>query len=148
MACRQDRHGLHHLAFYHAVAGGVASCGDSSRWTEIAIALSIIYVALENFVTRKIDGRWRDTFFFGFVHGFGFASGLIEMGVPQRAIVPALASFNIGVEVGQIGVVLIVVPLLVLIDKRFFHGKRDLRLVQVCSAAVACAGVYWLFFPM
>jgi hydrogenase/urease accessory protein HupE len=119
-----------------------------SRWTEVAIALSIIYVALENFVTRKVDGRWRDTFLFGFVHGFGFASGLIEMGVPQRAIVPALASFNIGVEVGQIGVVLIVVPLLVLIDKRFFHGERNLRLVQVCSAAVACAGVYWLFFPM
>lgn len=119
-----------------------------SRWTEIAIALSIIYVALENFVTRKVEGRWRDTFLFGFVHGFGFASGLIEMGVPQRAIVPALASFNIGVEIGQIGVVLIVVPLLVLIDKRFFHGERNLRLVQICSAAVACAGVYWLFFPM
>jgi hydrogenase/urease accessory protein HupE len=119
-----------------------------TRWTEIAIAMSIIYVAAENFFTRKVDGRWRDTFFFGFVHGFGFASGLIEMGVPQRAIVPALASFNLGVEVGQIGVVLIVVPLLVLIDKRFFHGERNLRLVQVCSAAVACAGVYWLFFPM
>lgn len=119
-----------------------------SRWIEVAIALSIIYVALENFVTRKVDGRWRDTFFFGFVHGFGFASGLIEMGVPQRAIVPALASFNIGVEVGQIGVVLVVVPSLVLIDKSFFHGERNLRLVQICSAAVACAGVYWLFFPM
>lgn len=119
-----------------------------SRWTEIAIALSIIYVAIENFFTRKVDGRWRDTFFFGFVHGFGFASGLIEMGVPQRAIVPALASFNIGVEIGQIGVVLVVVPLLVLIDKSFFNGERNLRLVQFCSAAVACAGVYWLFFPM
>jgi hydrogenase/urease accessory protein HupE len=119
-----------------------------SRWTEFAIALSIIYVALENFFTRKVEGRWRDTFFFGFVHGFGFASGLIEMGVPQRAIVPALASFNIGVEVGQIGVVLIVVPLLVLIDRLFFKGERNPRLVQICSAAVAAAGVYWLFFPM
>jgi hydrogenase/urease accessory protein HupE len=119
-----------------------------SRWTEIAIALSIVYVALENFFTHKVDGRWRDTFFFGFVHGFGFASGLIEMGVPQRAIVPALASFNIGVEVGQIGVVLIVVPALVLIDKLFFKGERDPRLVQTCSAAVAVAGVYWLLFPM
>lgn len=119
-----------------------------SRWTEVAIALSIIYVAVENFFTRKVDGRWRDTFFFGFVHGFGFASGLTEMGVPQRAIVPALASFNLGVEVGQIGVVLIVVPLLVLIDRLFFRGERNLRLVQLCSAIVACAGAYWLFFPM
>lgn len=119
-----------------------------SRWTELAIALSIVYVALENFVTRKVDGRWRDTFFFGFVHGFGFASGLAEMGVPQRAIVPALAGFNLGVEAGQIGVVLIVVPLLVMIDRRFCQGRRSARLVYACSGAVACAGVYWLFFPM
>lgn len=119
-----------------------------SRWTEIAIALSIIYVAIENFFTRKVDGRWRDTLFFGFVHGFGFASGLIEMGVPQRAIVPALASFNIGVEVGQIGVVLLVLPLLVLIDKLFFNRERNLRFVQICSGVIACLGAYWLFFPM
>jgi hydrogenase/urease accessory protein HupE len=119
-----------------------------SRWTEAAIALSIVYVALENFFSRKVDGRWRDTFFFGFVHGFGFASGLIEMGVPQRAIVPALASFNIGVEAGQIGVVLIVLPLLRLIDKFFFGGERDPRFVKICSGAIACAGAYWLFYPM
>jgi hydrogenase/urease accessory protein HupE len=118
-----------------------------SRLTEAAIALSIIYVALENFITRKVEGRWRDTFFFGFVHGFGFASGLTEMGVPQRAIVPALASFNLGVEVGQIGVVLVVVPLLVLIDKMFFKGRRNLRLVQFCSGVIACFGAYWLFVP-
>ncbi|WP_457799008.1 HupE/UreJ family protein [Methylocystis sp. S23] len=118
-----------------------------SSWTEAAIALSIIYVAIENFFTRKVDGRWRDTFFFGFVHGFGFASGLIEMGVPQRAIVPALASFNLGVEVGQIGVVMAVIPLLVLIDRKFFNGQRNPRLVQICSGIIACLGAYWLFAP-
>ncbi|MCC3246479.1 HupE/UreJ family protein [Methylocystis sp. WRRC1] len=118
-----------------------------SAWTETAIALSIIYVAIENFFTRKVEGRWRDTFLFGFVHGFGFASGLTEMGVPQRAIVPALASFNLGVEVGQIGVVMVVVPLLVLIDRLFFNGQRNLRLVQICSGVIACFGAYWLFAP-
>jgi hydrogenase/urease accessory protein HupE len=116
-----------------------------SAWTEIAIALSIIYVALENFFTRKVDGRWRDTFLFGFIHGFGFASGLIELGVPQRAIVPALASFNVGVEIGQIGVVMVVIPLLVFIDKSFTKGERSPRLVQVCSGIIACFGAYWLF---
>ncbi|MGD9545461.1 MAG: HupE/UreJ family protein [Methylocystis sp.] len=115
-----------------------------SRWVEIAIALSIIYVAVENFFTRRVDNRWRDTFAFGFIHGFGFASGLIELGVPQRAIVPALASFNIGVELGQIGVVLIVLPLLLLIDKECTHGERSPLLVQVCSAIIACFGAYWL----
>lgn len=116
-----------------------------SRWVEIAIALSIIYVAVENFFTRKVDGRWRDTFAFGFIHGFGFASGLIELGVPQRAIVPALASFNIGVEVGQIGVVLIVLPLLLIIDKFLTHGRRSPLLVQLCSGIIACFGAYWLY---
>ncbi|MFO1124715.1 MAG: HupE/UreJ family protein [Methylocystis sp.] len=115
-----------------------------SSWVEIAIALSIIYVAVENFFTRKVDGRWRDTFAFGFIHGFGFASGLIELGVPQRAIVPALASFNIGVEVGQIGVVMIVLPLLLLLDKTFSHGQRSPLVVLVCSAIIACFGAYWL----
>jgi hydrogenase/urease accessory protein HupE len=115
-----------------------------SQWTEVAIALSIIYVAIENFFSRKVDGRWRDTFFFGFIHGFGFASGLIELGVPQRAIVPALASFNIGVEIGQIGVVMVVIPLLVLIDKKFCNGKRSPRVVYPCSTIIAGFGLYWL----
>ena len=115
-----------------------------SAWTEVAIALSIIYVAVENFFTRKVEGRWRDTFIFGFIHGFGFASGLIELGVPQRAIVPALASFNIGVEVGQIGVVMVVIPLLVLIDKQFFNGERSPRVVYPCSTIIAGFGAYWL----
>lgn len=114
-----------------------------NSWTDIVIALSIIYVALENFFVRKVDSRWRDTFLFGFIHGFGFASGLIEIGVPQRAIVPALASFNIGVEIGQIGVVLLVLPALSLVDRYFFKGERNLRFVQICSAIVACFGAYW-----
>jgi hydrogenase/urease accessory protein HupE len=119
-----------------------------SAWTEIAIALSIIYVALENFFTRKMASRWRDTFVFGFVHGFGFASGLTELGVPQRAIVPALASFNLGVEAGQIGVVLIVIPMFVLIDKKLSNGERSPRLVGFFSAVVACFGAYWLLLRL
>lgn len=115
-----------------------------SFWVEIAIALSIIYVAVENFFTRKTEGRWRDTFAFGFIHGFGFASGLIELGVPQRAIVPALASFNLGVEAGQIGVVLVVLPLLMATDKVFNKGERSPRLVYACSAIIAALGTYWL----
>ncbi len=115
-----------------------------SFWVEIAIALSIIYVAVENFFSREVDTRWRDTFLFGFIHGFGFASGLIELGIPQRAVLPALASFNIGVEIGQIGVVLVVIPLLVTIDKFSNHGKRSPKLVYACSTVIALFGVYWL----
>jgi hydrogenase/urease accessory protein HupE len=115
-----------------------------ANWVEFAVAASIIYVALENFFTRRADGRWKDTFAFGFIHGFGFASGLIELGVPQRALVPALASFNIGVEVGQVGVVLIAMPLLLIIDQYITNGARSAKLVYVLSAGIALLGVYWI----
>jgi hydrogenase/urease accessory protein HupE len=114
-----------------------------TKLTESAIAFSIIYVAVENFFSRKTDTRWRDTFFFGFVHGFGFASGLKELNVQQQTIVPALASFNIGVEIGQIAIVLALLPVLLFIDKQT-GGKRSEKLVYVVSAAIALAGVYWL----
>jgi HupE / UreJ protein len=77
---------------------------------EPAIAASIIYVAAENFVSRDIDKRWRDTFGFGLIHGFAFASALQEFGLPRNALVPALALFNLGVEIGQIAIVSLLVP--------------------------------------
>jgi hydrogenase/urease accessory protein HupE len=111
--------------------------------TESAIAASIIYVAVENYFSRDTDKRWRDTFFFGFIHGFGFASGLKELNVQQQTIVPALASFNIGVEIGQIAIVLLLMPILLFID-RWTGGKRDEKLVYGLSALIALAGTYWL----
>ena len=111
--------------------------------TESAIAASIIFVALENFFSKDIDKRWIVTFFFGFIHGFGFASGLKELSVQQSTIVPALASFNIGVELGQIGIVLIILPILLYID-RHTQGKRHKALVYAASTIIALFGVYWL----
>lgn len=131
----------------HSVTLSMAVLGVAaipSYYTEAAIAASIIYVAAENFFSRKVDKRWRDTFLFGFVHGFGFASGLMELGVPQYAIVPALASFNVGVEIGQIAIVGLVIPLLVLVDDKINKGKRDRRLVYAGSAFTGMAGAYWL----
>lgn len=114
------------------------------KWVEIAIAASIIYVALENLFSRSVVGKWKDTFAFGFIHGFGFASGLMEMNVPQRAIVPVLASFNIGVEAGQVGVVLAVTPLLLMFDRYFTKGQRSGIIVYALSGLIALTGVYWL----
>jgi hydrogenase/urease accessory protein HupE len=114
-----------------------------SQLTEALIAASIIFVAVENFYSRDVDNRWRNTFLFGFIHGFGFASALTEMGVSQSSVVPALAAFNIGVEVGQIAIVCAVMPILFFIDRRT-GGKRDAKLVYVVSALIALAGVYWL----
>jgi hypothetical protein len=112
-------------------------------WTESLIAASIIFVAVENFFSRAVDRRWRVTFLFGFIHGFGFASALTEMGVPQNAVVPALASFNIGVEIGQIVIVLTLIPMMLGVDT-MTKGKRNPKFVYAVSSAVALFGAYWL----
>jgi hydrogenase/urease accessory protein HupE len=117
---------------------------------EPAIAASIVYVAAENFFSHDVQKRWRDTFGFGLVHGFGFASALQEFGIPKSALVPALASFNIGVEIGQIAIVAAVVPLLVAFD-RVAGGRvpigsapgRPQVAVYVLSAVIVGLGSYW-----
>jgi hydrogenase/urease accessory protein HupE len=114
---------------------------------EPAIAASIVYVALENFFTCNIDGRWRVTFAFGLVHGFGFASALREIGLPTNAIAPALAAFNIGVEIGQVAIVSIVVPALIALDRLMAVDRtkpsRAAILVYALSALIGVIGSYW-----
>jgi hydrogenase/urease accessory protein HupE len=118
-----------------------------SAIVEPAIAASIVYVALENFFTRNIDGRWRITFAFGLVHGFGFAGALREIGLPTNAVVTALAAFNIGVEVGQVAIVSIVVPTLIVLDRLMAVDRtkpvRAASLVYALSAVITVLGSYW-----
>ena len=116
-----------------------------SAIVEPAIAASIVYVAAENFFSRDIDKRWRITFLFGLVHGLGFAGALREFGLPQSALVPALVSFNIGVEIGQIGIVSIALPTLLGLDRLFAvaGARRATRLVYVVSGIIAGLGCYW-----
>jgi hydrogenase/urease accessory protein HupE len=116
---------------------------------EPAIAASIVFVALENFFSRDIDGRWRVTFAFGLVHGFGFADALRQFGLPANAVATALAAFNIGVEIGQVAIVSIVVPALIVIDRltasRQGEPARAGPLVYTLSALITVLGSYWLF---
>ena len=115
---------------------------------EPAIAASIVFVALENFFSRDIDRRWRITFVFGLVHGFGFASALREVGLPANAIVTALAAFNVGVEIGQVAIVSIVVPTLIALDHLAATNRatpvRAAALVYALSALIGLLGSYWL----
>jgi hydrogenase/urease accessory protein HupE len=117
---------------------------------EPAIAASIVYVAAENFLSRDIDNRWRDTFCFGLIHGFGFASALQEFGLPRSALIPALASFNLGVEIGQIAIVCLVVPALLGMDRLLANGNaraalpaRSAPAVYAISAVIIGLGSYW-----
>jgi hydrogenase/urease accessory protein HupE len=119
-----------------------------SAIVEPAIAASIVFVAVENFFSRNVDGRWKVTFAFGLIHGFGFAGALQEMGLPANAVVPALAAFNIGVEIGQVAIVSIVVPALILLDRLFAVDRtkpvRAAALVYTLSALISVLGSYWL----
>jgi len=110
---------------------------------EPMIAVSIVYVGLENIFRRDIQRRWLLTFAFGLIHGFGFASVLRELGIGGQgsgAIVPLL-SFNLGVEAGQIAIAAVVLPL---IWKLRQQAKFVIRYVPACSVLVAIAGGYWL----
>jgi len=119
-----------------------------SRIVEPAIAASIVFVAVENFFSRAIDKRWRVAFLFGLIQGFGFAGALREIGLPPNAVVPALAAFNIGVEIGQVAIVAIVLPVLGLVDRMLASDRtkpvRAARLVYAVSAMISLLGGYWL----
>jgi len=110
---------------------------------EPLIAASIIYVGLENVLRREIERRWLLTFAFGLVHGFGFASALKELGVGAgvKAVAPLL-SFNLGVEIGQIAVAALVLPLIWKLRQR---PQFVIHYAPACSILVALAGGYWLW---
>jgi len=118
---------------------------------EPAIALSIVFVGADNLV--RGDGRdlraWV-ALTFGLVHGFGFANVLREFGLPREALGWSLFSFNFGVEIGQLMVVLLVSSLLVAIRRR--NQIWGARVAFAGSIVVIAAGTYWfvqrVFFPV
>lgn len=128
----------HSLTLAAAVLGWVRPDG---RWIEVAIAASIIIAALANLRPRWVTHGWVFAFVFGLVHGFGFAGALAELGLPDDARAGALLAFNLGVEAGQLVVVLAVTPPLVLLARTSWYRRAGL---QVLSLAIAALAVYWL----
>jgi len=115
----------------------------SSRVVEPLIAASIVYVGIENlFRGDDPKGRWLLTFAFGLIHGFGFASVLKELGVGANGsgITVPLVSFNLGVELGQIIIAGLVLPV---IWKLRTKPQFITRWVPACSVVVALLGGYW-----
>jgi HupE / UreJ protein len=112
-----------------------------SRLTESVIAASIIVAALNNVFPRVTEGRWRIAFAFGLLHGFGFASVLAEMGLPKGARLVSLVAFNLGVEAGQLAVVLAVMPLAYLLRATRFYRRG---VMPWGSSAIACLALFWL----
>jgi HupE / UreJ protein len=111
-----------------------------SRFVETAIALSVVAAALNN-LFRTIDARWAVAFALGLLHGFGFSSVLIDLGLPSRELIGALLGFNVGVEIGQAAIVLVTIPVLYLIRRTLAYQA----LLWGGSGAVACIAAIWSY---
>jgi len=110
---------------------------------EPAIALSIVYVGIDNLMVGKTgwDVRAWIAFFFGLVHGFGFAGVLREFGLPRQALGWSLFSFNFGVEIGQVCIVVVVASLLAALRNR--NKELGQKIATIGSVIVVLAGSYW-----
>ncbi|WP_066065355.1 HupE/UreJ family protein [Neobacillus soli] len=111
-----------------------------SGFVEPAIALSICYVALENIFRQKVSYRWAITFVFGLIHGMGFADILKEMSLPKSSLAIDLASFNIGIELVQLAIVVLLLPLLSFI----YRSKYSRKIITSVSIIAFLLGAIWL----
>ena len=110
---------------------------------EPLIAVSIVFVGIENLVRRQVAARWLVTFAFGLIHGLGFAQILRELGIATmgiRGAVPLL-SFNLGVELAQLSIAVLILPLIWRLQRR---PTFMLKHVPALSLLITLAGVYWL----
>jgi len=116
-----------------------------ARWVECGIALTVLLGALNNLRPVILRRRWAVAFVFGLVHGFGFASVLADLGLHGANLVLSLLGFNCGVELGQLLIVLAVLPLAFLArDTRTYRHA----FMPVGSAAIVLLAGYWLLSRM
>ena len=110
-----------------------------SRWVESIIAASVVLAALNNIWPLISEARWKLTFVFGLVHGFGFASALKDAGLDKGALAAPLIGFNVGVEIGQLCIVALVLPV-----AWSLRGTRTYR-GAFAGGSLAIAGVAGLW---
>ena len=109
---------------------------------ETLIAATIVYMALENIVGSNVPRRWLLAFAFGIVHGFGFSFALREsLQFAGNHVIASLLAFNLGVEIGQIAVLLVLIPALELL---FRYAVAERLGIVILSALVAHTGWHWM----
>jgi len=116
-----------------------------SRLVESLIALSVLLAALNNLWPVLRSGRWKLTFAFGLIHGFGFASALKDLGLSKAALAGPLLMFNLGVELGQLSIVSVFVPIAWSLRKKAWYPRGVLVAGSVLIALLALA---WLIERM
>ncbi|HUS32315.1 MAG TPA: HupE/UreJ family protein, partial [Kofleriaceae bacterium] len=107
---------------------------------EPLIALSIAFAAAEAFTSKLERHRWKIATGFGFIHGFGFASALSHLALSTRGKVTALFGFNLGVELGQLVIVLLAAPLILALHR---HKRIGTPVLRVAAGVIFVCGLYW-----
>jgi hypothetical protein len=128
----------------HSITLSLATLGFvslPSRLVESAIAASVVLAALNNVWPMFPGQRWLVAFAFGLVHGFGFASVLADLGLPQGTLALALVGFNVGVEGGQLVIVLAFLPLAYAVRRSWFYRRG---VMVGGSLAIAALAAVWL----
>ena len=128
----------------HSITLSLATLGIvslPSRWVESIIAASVVLAALNNVFPLFRERRWLMAFLFGLIHGFGFATVLADLGLPQNALVLALVGFNVGVEAGQLAIVAVFLPIAFALRHTAFY--RRIILVGG-SIVIALLALIWL----
>lgn len=108
----------------------------SSRLVEPLIALSIAYVGAENFLKKTPGRRWQIAFPFGLIHGFGFAGAMKEIGITRADAALPLVGFNVGVEIGQLAILIAAVPLIQWLRKQNWFTTKGVPTSNIAIAAV------------
>ena len=109
-----------------------------SRWVEATIAASVILAALNNLFPMFTKNRWLVAFVFGLIHGFGFAAVLADLGLQQGALMVALVGFNVGVEIGQVLILSVFIPLAFAIRNTWFYKNIVFYGGSIVIALIAC----------
>lgn len=108
----------------------------SSRWIEVGIAISVFLVALNNIFPLVTRLGWL-TFVFGLLHGMGFAGVLGELGLPADQQLLTVLAFNLGVEIGQMAIVLLLLPLFIFVREQIWYARYALTGTSIVIALVA-----------
>jgi hypothetical protein len=133
----------HSVTLIAAALGWVPRDPAFPLLVEVLIAASIIYMAVDNLFTPNVRWRWALATAFGLVHGFGFSFGLAnELQFAGSHLVLSLLAFNVGIELGQLLVLALALPLIAWVSARFARAERVL--VAVLSGFVAHAAWHWL----
>lgn len=129
----------------HSITLALAAFGvvsPPSRWVESLIALSVLLAALDNLWPLLHAPRWVVVFAFGLVHGFGFAGAMQDLGLSRENLAWPLLGFNLGVELGQLMLVAVVLPLAFSLRRSAFYR---LAVVRPGSVAIAALALLWLY---